>query len=132
MDWDLPMGYFLPSWKWLWFFFFKDKQCEKSLHYIKKKLWTLYRFEYKMIHVMELLLWSAMLVQDIKENHCLENDQESFQSDQSYCFCSFNISQLLRHFRTQLSIPKCSLPQELVRGRLELYSLHSMPQQGTI
>lgn len=42
------------------------------------------------------------------------------------------ISQLLRYFRTQLSIPKCSLPQELMRGRLELYSLHSMPQQGTI
>lgn len=54
---------------------------------------------------MELLLWSAMLIQG-KKNHCLENDQESFQTDQSYCFCSFSISQLPCHFQAQLLHPE--------------------------
>lgn len=52
-------------------FFFKEekkRRCEKSLHYIREELWTLYRFDFKMLHVMGLFLWSVMLVQAKRES----------------------------------------------------------------
>lgn len=62
MDWDL--GIFFTFIKVIVIFFKKTKRCEKSLHYVKEKNCELCTdFEFKMIHVMELLLWSAMLAQ---------------------------------------------------------------------
>lgn len=131
MDSDLPMGYFYLH-KSDCDFLKKDnvrshctmlkENCELCTD-LSIKLWVLWNYSSDQPCLCRIKK---------KKKKGLENDREAFQSYQSYRFCSFTISQLLRHFRTQLSIPKGSLPQELVRERSELYSLHSMPQQGTI
>lgn len=71
IDWNLPKGCFLPSWTWLWILFFlflKTNDVRSHCTMLRKNLWILYRFEYKMIHVMELLLWSTMLVKEKRKS----------------------------------------------------------------